>query len=302
MGLRDILKKHNIPLPADFDERVALLTRGLRRDPNFKRDLATYSRQRGGEAPEPPPLKVRDSEKGDDYLGPRVRWVKDAMASPYARTLLSAVFAVVFFLSYLENTPIVGSILSATLDLMLMGGKMLTKTVQTLLPPAMGMIPLPYTSMVGIGLAAVFGMIMWPLLAIVSLSRQDFATATESFIRIIPPPFGEMLANTFTEGNRTVARLDEKRVKLGSDISVALTQLAGIAEGISASAQAGLKSLAEQTADVAVKTSEKMSRARQALPAMPTVPTVPAVQGGFHRRTRRKAWRTRRTRTRSATH
>ena len=290
MGLKDILTKHNIPLPSDFDERLSLFTKGLRRDPSFKRDLSKYSRQRGGDIPAPP-LEITESERGDDYLGPRVRWFKDAMTSPYARTLLGGVFMVVFFLSYLEKTPIVGSILSATLDLMLMGGKMLTKTVQSILPPTIGLIPLPYSSMAGIGIAAVFGMIMWPILAMVSLSRQDFATATESFIRVIPPPFGDMLANTFTEGNHTVAKLDEKRIKLGTDISNALTQLSTIAEGISAAAQEGLKSLAKQTVEVA-------SQARAAVPA---VPTAPVSTGGFHRRTRRKAWRTRRTRTRSAT-
>jgi hypothetical protein len=142
--------------------------------------------------------------------------------------------------------------------------------------------------MAGIGVAAVFGMIMWPLLAMISLSRQDFATATESFIRVIPPPFGDMLANTFTEGNHTVAKLDEKRIKLGTDISTALTQLSTVAEGVSAAAQEGLKSLAKQTVEVA-------SQARAA------VPVAPVSTGGFHRRTRRKAWRTRRTRTRSAT-
>jgi hypothetical protein len=37
------------------------------------------------------------------------------------------------------------------------------------------------------------------------------------------------------------------------------------------------------------------------MPTAPAMPVAPVSTGGFHRRTRRKAWRTRRTRTRSAT-
>jgi hypothetical protein len=198
---------------------------------------------------------------------------------------------------------------------MLMGGKMLTKTVQSALPPMIGLVPLPYASMAGIAMAAVFGLIMWPIFAIVSLSRQDFATATESFIRIVPPPFGDMLANTFTEGNRTVAKLDEKRIKLGSDISDALTKLSELATSVSASMKEGLQSLAEQTTAAASAASSKIDAARSSLPDASSLPKLPALEklrtqktdfespsqlkGGFHRRTRRKAWRTPRTQRRS---
>jgi hypothetical protein len=320
MGLRDVLKKHNVPLPPDFDQRFEIIKMGLRRDPKFKSELNKYSRQKGGEEdPEPPALEVKQSEKGEDFLGPRVRWVKDALTSPYARTMLGGVFMVVFFLSYLEKLPVFGSIVSATLDLMLMGGKMLTKTVQSALPPMIGLVPLPYASMAGIGVAAVFGLIMWPIFAIVSLSRQDFATATESFIRIVPPPFGDMLANTFTEGNRTVARLDEKRIKLGSDISEALTKLSELATSVSASMKEGLQSLAEQTTAAASAASSKMESSVPTLPDASSLPKLPEMsaleklrtqktdfaapsqlKGGFHRRTKRKEWRHRRTQRRSA--
>lgn len=180
---------------------------------------------------------------------------------------------IVFFLAYLEKIPVFGSILSASLDVILAGGKMLTKTVQSLLPPMIGVIPLPYMSMVGIALAATFGFIVWPIFAIISLSRKDFVAAIEAYIRIIPPPLGDMIANTFLEGNRAVARIDQKRIKLGNDISSALTKLSEVATSISQSTKEGLKSLADQTK--AAASSVK-----------------PPMTAGFHRRTRRKAWRT----------
>jgi hypothetical protein len=336
MGLRDTLEKHNIPIPEDFDERLDIIVAGLKRKSNYKQKLEKFKKHRGGAEPAPvaPPL-IPDSE---DYLGPRLRWFLSAMTTPYARTMLQGLFMIVFFLSYLEKIPIFGSILSASLDVILAGGKTLVKSVQSILPAAIGVIPLPYASMVGIAMAAIFGMTIWPIFSIISLSRQDFVAAVESYIRIIPPPIGDMLANTFLEGNRAVARIDEKRIKLGNDISNGLSQISQLATTASSTMKEGFLQLAKQTQEAA-------STARNSMPAMPTMPTVPAMptmptmptvptappstesqqveipvapvappkpmsalerlrsqktgftapkltKGGFHRRTRRRAWRT----------
>jgi hypothetical protein len=309
MGLKDILKQHRIPIPADFDERLDVIISGLKKKPDFHDKLRKFKQTRGGTEPEAvaPPI-VPDSE---DYLGPRLRWFLKAVTSPYARTMLEGIFLVVFFLSYLERVPIFGSILSAALDVILAGGKILVKSVQSILPAAIGMIPLPYTAMVGIAMAALFGFIVWPIFAIVSLSRQDFVAAIESYIRMIPPPIGDMLANTFLEGNRAVAKIDEKRIKLGNDISNGLNQISQLATTVSSSMKEGFASLAEQTRAAASKmpampampTAPKMPAmpAMPTAPKMPTIPAMPPSTGGFQRRTRRKAWRTKTTRRKSAT-
>jgi hypothetical protein len=302
MGLRDILETHHIELPADFDERLDIIISGLKRKPDYDSKLDAFKKRTTGgagwpraiEPPKPgepipvaPPL-TPDSE---DYLGPRIRWFLNAVTSPYGRTLLQGTFLVVFFISYLEKIPVFGSILSASLDIILAGGKILMKTVQSMLPTLVGLIPLPYTSLLGIMLAALLGMVVWPVFALISLSRQDFVAATEAYIRTIPPPIGDVLANTFLEGNRAVAKIDEKRIKLGNDISNALTQLSSVASSVSASMKEGLKSLAAQTAAAAKKGSDTVASMRKPVPV-----------GGFHRRTKRKAWRTRKTRHRSARH
>jgi hypothetical protein len=122
---------------------------------------------------------------------------------------------------------------------------------------------------------------------------------------MIPPPIGDMLANTFLEGNRAVAKIDEKRIKLGNDISNGLNQISELANTVSSSMKEGFASLAEQTR--AAASAMPAVPAMPAMPKMPAMPTAPAMpkmpgsKGGFHRRTRRKAWRTRRTQTRSAT-
>jgi ElaB/YqjD/DUF883 family membrane-anchored ribosome-binding protein len=252
---------------------------------------------------------------------------------------------VLFFLSYLESIPVFGSILSVSLDLILAGGKVLLKTVQSILPTTLGLIPLPYSYMFGFGLSAVLGMFLWPVFAIVSTSRQDFVSAIESWIRIVPPPIGDILANNFIELNRMVGRIDEKRVKLGNDISSALTTLSNFASQASQSAKDGLISLSAQVKDAStdVKTRAQLAaediqrkapeyarRADDVVDRTSRAARVAAMsglksaskavrqgsleadeenasllpekksQGGFHRRTKRKAWRTSTTRRRFA--
>lgn len=176
-----------------------------------------------------PPLEL-DSE---DWMGPRIRWFLDTVTSPYARVMLRGLFMVIFFISYLEAIPTFGSILSSALDLMVAGSKALTKTIQKQIPPLMGLIPIPYASLIGIILAAIYGATVWPMIAMVAFSRQDFTAAIESFLRAIPPPAGDTIADLFLEGNRVIARLDAKRRKLANDIIVAIGTIANIIEGIS---------------------------------------------------------------------
>ena len=313
MGLRDTLEKHKIPIPEDFDERLDIIVSGLKRKSDYNEKIEKFKKHRGGAEPEPvaPPI-VPDSE---DYLGPRLQWFLTAVTSPYARTMLQGIFMVVFFVSYLEKIPIFGSILSASLDVILAGGKTLVKSVQSILPAAIGVIPLPYASMVGIAMAALFGFTVWPIFAIISLSRQDFVAAIESYIRMIPPPIGDMLANTFLEGNRAVARIDEKRIKLGNDIANGLNKISELANTVSSSMKEGFDTLAKQTVEAAAKASDMMNKARSSIPTPPPMPTMPTqyqqatipvasppTTGGFHRRTRRKTWRTKRTRRTSEKH
>lgn len=245
MALFEILDRSGVPYNRDdVVKRVDILVKGLRGDPTYESEMESYTKQRGGAEP-----TVKPSH--DDYLGPQMRWFVEALGSPYAQTAIRVVFMVVFFVSYLESIPAFGSILSAALDITVMGGKMLVKTVQSLLPNIIGLIPLPYTNFLGMGVAAVFGLILWPLLAIVSFSRQDFTAAIDSFIRVMPPPLGNTIADLFLEGNRTVYRLNEKRQKLASDISGGLSQLMNLVEGSSSTFRKGATVLSERTKEVA---------------------------------------------------
>lgn len=256
MVLKDVLQQHNIPLPDDYEERFDVLISGLKKDKNYESKLAKFKLQAGGQEDMPKETKERD-----DFLGPKLRWFVDAMGSPYAQTIIRTLFMVIFFLSYLESIPIFGSILSAVLDVMVMGGKALTKTIQKIIPPTLAIIPLPYMNFVGMGVAAVFGLFVWPIVALVSFSRQDFTAAVDSYVRILPPPIGDMIADNFLEINRTVARLDTKRQKLATDISSALSSIASASKDISTNVSEGATKLAQKTQDAVVDTAAKVSAA-----------------------------------------
>ena len=347
MGLRDILNDYNLGTE-ETSERIDLLLNALRRKPGYSDALANYGKQHGG----------ADSS---DFVGPQLSsFVSAVRENPdIFRTMLASLFSVVFLLDTAEKLPGVGSILGASLDVMLMGGKVLTKAIQAGIPPLMGLLPIPYASMAGLAMAAVFGMIAWPMIALISLSRQDFAAAMDAYARAIPPPFGDMLANTFTEGNRAVAKVNDKRERLTVDLSNAFTMLSGALASASVEAREGLKSLAAEISAAAAPkpppTMYQRLKARmmpapkpptfyqnlrtravptmaaattsslaaldklrtRAAPAMAAAKTsslaaleklraqgaasaaAPQPRGGFHRRTRRRAWRTPRTRRRS---
>lgn len=290
MGLEELLDKYGVPKPADFQERLDIVVAGLRGDPSYKTKLDHFSSQSGGADPGMevlrgfPSIPIKMKPVSEDWLGPRLRWILDTSTSQYSRVMLESLFMIVFILGYVESVPVIGSIISVSLDLILMGGKMVTKTLQSILPVAIGAIPLPYTFFLGFGLSALLGMIMWPILGIISFSRKDFASSMDSFLRVVPPPMGPMIADLFLEGNRTVARMDEKRQKLVGDISSALTTISDSLSTAASKFQTGF-----QTFSSAVKTAP--------------LPAPPAKQLNGGRRKSSKKWRLhRRTRRRSAKH
>jgi len=284
MGLKDILEANKVPLPSDFDERFNLVMMGLRKDPKFDEELRKFKEQTGGlklsklkdkfksgldsvrndiqsrvtsvtdkipatpdtSSSYAPPMEL-DSE---DWMGPRIRWFLGAVTSPYARVMLRSLFMVIFFVSYLESIPVFGNILSVGLDVMVTGGKIITKSVQKQIPFIMGLIPLPYAGLVGLIMAAIYGAMVWPIIAMVSFSRQEFTVAMESFLRVIPPPAGDMIADLFLESNRFVAKMELKRQKLAHNIITAIGTVANLIEDMSTRMSNGVSKVTSQVANV----------------------------------------------------
>jgi hypothetical protein len=263
MGLKDVLQGYNVPLPDDFDERFDIVMSGLRRKNDFNEKLNAYRNQAGGAEVNP-----------NDFLNPSLQWFAETITSPKAQDMLRIVLAVLFFTSYLESIPVFGSVLSAALDVMIAGSKAFIKTIQKAIPGILGLIPLPYMNLFGLFIAAVFGFIVWPIVAMVAFSRQDFTAAVDSFVRVIPPPIGDLIADNFLEVNRMAGRINAKRIKLANDISSGFSKIAEMATGVSGQVKQGAETLAKRTQEVAVSTAAKIATATEAAKANVQMPGV----------------------------
>jgi hypothetical protein len=286
MALLEVLDRHNVPYDKEeVIKRLDIFIKGLRRDPDFEEELKKFKKQKGGAIP----IEVKPSD--GDFLGPQLRWFVEVIGSPYAQSAIRVLFMVLFFMSYLESIPAFGSILSAGLDITIAGTKMLVKSVQKALPVMFGLLPLPLSSLLGMSLAALFGMIIWPLVAIVSFSRQDFTAAIESFIRVIPPPMGDTIADVFLEANRAISRLDEKRRKLVQDISSGLEKVIELSQGTGQKLKEGAKTLITETKRVVQEPLPKVNLPNVNLPKV-NLPSM--TRGGRQRlskkKTRRNKW------------
>ena len=270
MNVEEVFLKHGLPLPADIGERLHLLELGLRGDQRYHNALREFKNKQAGGAI---PIKVKYDET--DFLGPQLRWFLNVVTSPYARGMLEVVFMVVFFISYLERTPVLGGILGAGLDILLAASKALIKSVQKMIPPTLGLLPIPYASLVGMVMASIFGMIVWPIIAIICFSRQDFAAAIEAYLRIIPAPVGDLLADNFFEVNRMAGRMNQKRIKITEDITTAFTAIRDSVVSLSSEAKQGFNTLIEETKKAAKSVSAPV-QAQLPIKIPATLPGMPA--------------------------
>lgn len=240
MGLKEVLQEHNVPLPEDFDERFDIVISGLKKKPDYETKLNAYKTQSGGAVKDP-----------NDFLSSNLQWFIDSMTTPNARNVLKVVFAIIFFISYLENIPVLGSILSAALDITTAALKSLMKALQKSVPALFGLIPLPFMSLLGMVIASMFGFVVWPIVAMVSFSRQDFTAAIDSILRVVPPPVGDSIADAFLEANKMAGRLNSNRKKLASDISSGFNAIAKLATGVNPQVKKGAETLAKKTEEAA---------------------------------------------------
>jgi len=210
------LEEHGVPVTDDTRERMELFISRMKNEPGSEERLAKYAAEAPQAGGAQIPIPVIPSK--DDFLGPEVRWIVDVMGSPYMVVFVRMLLTVIFFVSYLEELPVFGGILSSVLDLMVTGGRVLVKVVQRFLPPLVGLVPLPFMGIVGMVIAGVFGMLVWPIISIISFSRQEFTTSIEAMFRALPPPMGDTIADAFLDVNRTAYRMNEKRKKVVNDI------------------------------------------------------------------------------------
>jgi hypothetical protein len=254
-GLLRLLTRYNIEHdPEDIREKFAILIKTLRkhRKQTGGKDLADRATQglAGLRLPETPPSipglvakaagteipPIKMERTPGDFLGNTARWWVKAAASPYLSSLVKLTFFILFFLSFLESTPIVGSILSVALDATLAGGKILIKSLQKAIPGALGLLPLPYTQLAGVVIVSVVGLFLWPILAMISFGRQDFTSAIDSMLRVVPIPIGDALADGFLELNHMADRVSVKKDKFVDDVWSGLLTIQSLTDKVSGAA------------------------------------------------------------------
>ncbi len=221
-----------------------------------------------------PQIPVTSKKIPGDFLGNGARWWVKAAASPYLGVLVKLTFVFLFFISFLESTPLVGSVLSVALDATLAGGRVLVKVLQKGIPAALGLLPVPYAQLVGVILVSVVGMFVWTILAIISFQRQDFSSAIDSMLRVLPPPLGDSLGDGFLELNRTWDRMNDKRIKLTDDIwngLLLVQEMIGTASKVAGSSASGLLGRIQSGSDTLLNAVQGV-RAASPIPLAAPVP------------------------------
>ena len=184
-----------------------------------------------------------------DPFGDGLRSLKDGLESPEAVFVIQTILGFLFVLSTVEDIPMVGNLLSVSLDVATSGGRILMKSLQKVVPVLVGLIPLPYTSLLGLVLVAMLGLFVWPLLAMISFSRQDFTGAMDSLLRVIPPPMGETVAEAFLTVNTTAGRVGASANKFTGELVGGVDAIASLFKtldtAVSDRAKAGLQVLRE---------------------------------------------------------
>lgn len=178
--------------------------------------------------------------KGDtnDFLGPWMRWFVNTVTSPNASVAKFGVrilMIVIFFVSYLENLPMVGGLLGAALDLTVGASKAATKLIQTGIVTLFGIIP--FGGLIGFMLATFFGWFAWTLISVISFSRQEFGESLSAIIHTAPYPMGNILGDTFDAGNQSLGKVQKNAGKIWGNIKDVLRYLGGTDEKAKAASE-----------------------------------------------------------------
>lgn len=248
-----------------------------------------------------PPVTVEKTPR--DFLGNAARWWVKAAESPYLSSLVRLTFFVMFFLSFIESTPVIGSVLSVALDLVLAGGKIVMKSFQKAVPSTLGLLPIPFASLLGVMLVTIVGLFIWPILAMISFGRQDFTAAIESMLRVIPMPIGDALADAFLELNHMADRVSSKKDKLVDDVWAGLQTIQSLTQQVSGVAGDALDRVKSGTESMmnAVKEVQNGEIPTAEPVELDSIPVAQPVRGGrrktlSNKKAKRRKWRTRRQR------
>ena len=135
----------------------------------------------------------------------------------------------VFVLDTLENIPLFGDLIGASLDVTAATLPVIASNVQTFTPAIVGLIPIPLAGTVGIFLGWLFSLWFLWLATVIGTSRKDFAAALEAtsgMVPVIGPALMRGVKAAETVGTKFYNRAD----KISESISHAYGSLMGAVE------------------------------------------------------------------------
>lgn len=211
----------------------------------------------------------------------------------------------VFILDTLEDIPLFGDLIGASLDVTAATLPVIASNFQTFTPALVGLIPLPLAGTVGIFLGWLFSLWFLWLAAVIGASRKDFASAVEAtsgMVPIIGPALMRGVKAVETVGTKFYNRSD----RISESISQAYGSLMGAVEnakntvsGMAASSNMKMPSLAaiKQSASESVKipmtpptpTTESAAEVKPEDAKTSFAPVAPRKKGGKRFSTRRRS-------------
>lgn len=166
---------------------------------------------------------------GKTSPGPPSPAIKAAIAS--IQQAIRIVLPFVFILNTLEQSPLFGELLGAALDITVSVLPVTASTVQSGTPALVGLIPLPFAGPVGIALGWLFSFFFLWLAMVISVSRQDFATALEATAGMIPI-FGGTAMKSVATFDRVTTKLANRAERIQQSIEQVYGSLKGAVEQI----------------------------------------------------------------------
>ena len=150
---------------------------------------------------------------GASFVDTRINGALDMMNDPRATAeFLSRLPGFVFFLKSAESIPGFGSLLGATMDVSTTGASVATDGFQSMAAQVPG---------VGPAVNVVVGIVVWPVLAMISLSRREFSQAIEEFLKVIPLGLGKAMSNAFAKSDRLASKVEGRWDEIVEQIRVA---------------------------------------------------------------------------------
>lgn len=181
------------------------------------RKLETPSRQMGGSRDtviNDAVNKILDMISGVDTSSPDPRVGQTIQAIQF---FIRSNLPLVYTLNTLENSPLFGDLLGASLDITAASLPLFASISQTQVPILFGLLPLPYASTVGLVAGWLISFFFLFLAMVIGVSRRDFSSAVEATAGMIPV-LGPVAMRLVSSGDRTATKLRDRMGRIQESI------------------------------------------------------------------------------------